>query len=258
MKRKGWLVIKCYMGIETYKKDGTTDWFFGTLTMHRKWRGAASVTNFRKNWNKFYQRMKRATNGNMYYVLLPERHKDGSLHVHIISTCGKETRWWKDNGAKCGMGFKSENKPLLSTAKAAWYVTKYVGKAVGQPDWPADLRRVRFSVRWPKPIQDQSWSWQCVPPDMAKHAVRKRLAMGYKITNAITGEIVNVKPHAIKPHTPADSFTRRLSNSDLSAADQQLLESFGVPAPRVGTPKDQEPVQFQARQLPLTSDKHWD
>jgi len=214
-------VRKAFLGIEAYKANGIQGWYFGTLTMNKRWRGAASVTNFRKNWNKFYQRMKRKTDGSLYYILLPEPHKDGSLHVHIISTCQAGSRWWKDTGAKCGMGFQNQNEPLRSTAKAAWYVTKYVGKSIENTKWPDDLRRVRFSVRWPQPVQDENFAWNCVPPDLAKHYVRKRLAMGYKLTNAITGEIVNVKAHPIK------SSTRLLSNLDLGEKGKQVQTGIG-------------------------------
>lgn len=250
MKRKGFLVVKAYMGIESYKQAGVTDWFFGTLTMHRKWRKEASVTNFRRNWNKFYQRMKRATNGNLYYILLPEKHKDGSLHVHIISTCQKETKWWKDNGAKCGMGFKNENEPLVSTVKAAYYVTKYVGKSLGVSAWPTDLRRVRFSVRWPKPIPDETLAWNCFPPDVAKHFVFKRLAMGYKIINPFTGEIANVKKHT------TNASTRRIPDLGLSEKNQFILEGTGIPETRMGKDENERLIQLQAGWLQNTSHQH--
>lgn len=252
IKRKGWLVVKAYMGIEAYKQAGTTDWFFGTLTMHRKWRGKASVTNFRKNWNKFYQRMKRATNGNLYYILLPEQHKDGSLHVHIISTCQKETRWWKDTGAACGYGFQNENEPLVSTVKAAFYVTKYIGKSLGVQEWPADLRRVRFSVRWPQPVSDEIMSWQCVPPDLAKHAVRKRLSMGYKIVNAITGEVVNVAAHN------TSKSNRRVSDLGVSAERPEILARGCPPAPGMGTAQNALYVSIHHQWDENSSDKYRD
>lgn len=251
LKRKGWLVVKAYMGIEAYKAQGVANWYFGTLTMHRKWRGAASVVNFKKNWNKFYQRLKRNTDGPLYYILLPERHKDGSLHVHIISTCGAPSRFWKDAGAKCGMGFQNQNEPLNSTVKAAFYVTKYIGKAVGLANWPADLRRVRFSVRWPKPLQNAPISWQCVPPDMAKHAVRKRLAMGYKIVNAMTGEVVNVKAHEF------NARARRLSNSGVSTQNKLILESVGTPPEGVDTAQNEKHSQFQQRWNKDTGIGYW-
>lgn len=236
IKRKGFLVVKAYMGIETYKAAGVVDWFFGTITVHRRWRGPASVTNFKKNWGKFYQRMKRKTKGQLFYILLPEKHADGTLHVHIISTCQAETRWWKDNGAECGLGFINQNEPLVSTVKAAYYVTKYVGKAVGLSDWPADLRRVRFSIRWPKPEPDNSIMWQCVPPELAKQAVRNRLSMGYKIVNAITGEIVNVKAHS------TDSRAGRVPDYDLSEKNWVFSQSSFASAARVGAPKDDSDV----------------
>jgi hypothetical protein len=246
------LVVKAYLGIEAYKQAGTTNWFFGTLTMHRKWSGAASVTNFRKNWNKFYQRMKRATKGKLYYVLLPESHKDGSLHVHIISTCQTDTRWWKDNAARCGMGFKSENQPIVSTVKAAFYVSKYVGKSLGVSAWPANLRRIRFSLAWPKPIQDDTITWTCVTSDVAKYAVRKRLEMGYKIVNAITGEVVNVKPHS------KTNRNRLLLDTCVSAERPEILARGRASAPGVGTAKDALYVSIHYQWDENSGHQHWD
>lgn len=188
-KRKGWLARKCYVGIEQYRAEGS-QFYFGTITMHENWRGWASVVNFQTNWNKFYQRMKRATDGKLYYCLLPEHHRDGSLHIHLLSTCQTKTRWWKDEGRACGFGYKNENEALEDSALAASYVTKYVSKSLGVVDWPQHFRRVRFSVRWPDPPQNDDWTWSAWPRDMAKHAIRKRVMQGYKIVNSQTGEIV--------------------------------------------------------------------
>lgn len=190
-KRKNYLAHKCYFGIELYKSEGIKNWYFGTLTMHRNWRGWASIVNFQTNWNKFYQRMKRDTEGKLLYALLPEKHKDGSLHVHLISTCQCPTNWWKDKGAECGMGFQNENEYLDDSARAAFYVTKYVGKSIGITDWPPRFRRVRYSIRWPNPPKNEDWTWTIAPAELAKHLVLRREEMGYELVNSVTGEIIN-------------------------------------------------------------------
>lgn len=189
IKRKGWLARKCYVGIEHYQASGSA-FYFGTVTMHENWRGWASIVNFQTNWNKFYQRLKRSTDGPLYYCLLPEKHQDGTLHIHLISTCPQPSRWWKDEGRASGFGYINENEPLADAALGAMYVTKYVHKSLGEVDWPRNFRRVRFSIRWPVPPRDDTWSWAAYPADMARHGIRKQRAKGYKIVNAITGEIV--------------------------------------------------------------------
>lgn len=223
-KRKGYLVVKTYNGIEHYKAEGYEHWFFGTLTMHRNWRGWASIENFQRNWNKFYQRMKRGTDGTLYYVLLPEQHRDGSLHVHLISTCPQETAWWKDNGAQCGMGFKNENKPLTSTAKAAWYVTKYVQKSLGRADWPVRFRRVRFSRFWPEPESDGGWQWYVVHSMAAKSAISDERNKGRIIVNAYTGQVSQPHPGSYRiPYPLLDARSGALQ-------DSAILAAFGVGA----------------------------
>lgn len=188
IKRKQYLGRKAYFGVQTYKAQGIEDWYFGTVTMHENWRGWASVENFQRNWNKFYQRMKRETE-RLMYVLLPEKHKDGSLHIHLISTCGADTRWFKDNGRSCGFGFKNENTPLENTGKAAYYVTKYVGKSLGHQDWPLRFRRCRFSVGWPDPPTNSEFLWHVVLPTAAAARIRTLRDLGYEVINTHTGDL---------------------------------------------------------------------
>lgn len=194
-KRKYFYARKCYLGIGHYQANGAPNWYFGTITMHENWRGWASIINYQQNWNKFYQRMRRATDGPLCYCLLPEHHKEGSLHVHIISTCQQETRWWKDEGRSCGFGYKNENVPLESTPGAVFYVTKYIGKSVGVASWPKNFRRVRFSVSWPEPPHNDEWSWSAFPPDLARDYLFKRVQMGYQVINSQTGEITHYEPY---------------------------------------------------------------
>lgn len=232
IRRKGFLVIKTYQGIEHYKANGSEHWYFGTLTMHKNWRGWASIVNFQKNWNKFYQRLKRATDETLYYVLLPETHRDGSLHVHLISTCPQSKDWWKDNGAACGMGFKNDNQPLHSTSKAAWYVTKYVQKSLGRADWPLRFRRVRFSRFWPEPQSDASWQWYVIHPMAARAAIFSERDKGREIINAITGQISE----------PIES-TKRIPYPVLAAGKELFQDSAIMASIRMGEEEDKIALQ---------------
>lgn len=193
--RKNYLARKAYLGIGYYQQNGAPNWYFGTITMHENWRGWASVVNYQTNWNKFYQRMRRITHGPLYYCLLPEHHKDGSLHVHLISTCQAKTRWWKDEGRACGFGYKSENEPLGDTARAVLYVTKYVSKSLDEREWPKNFRRVRFSIRWPEPPQRDNRTWRAVPADLARNVVRFEFEQGRSPVNYYTGEKVSYEPY---------------------------------------------------------------
>ena len=149
--RKNYYVRKCFYGVEQYKAEGFPEWYFGTITAHRNWRGFhASLKNHQANWRKFYKRMKRAAPDLRYYIM-PEKHEDESVHVHLVSTCMTDSRWWKDHGAASGLGFINENERVYSSAKAAMYPSKYISKSMGVEDWPKRFRRVRFSIRWPEP-----------------------------------------------------------------------------------------------------------
>lgn len=191
-KRKGYYAVKAWHGVEQYKTDGLPDWSFGTLTVHERWRGLdKSIPSFRENWNKFYTRLRRST-PDFKYALMPEQHADGTLHTHIISTCMLPTRWWKDQGRACGFGYMNENEPLGSSAYAAWYVTKYVGKTLEVGGWPRGFRRVRFNVRWPEPPprNDGDWEWGTyLNPKDLRHSLQNDLRDGYRLVNAVSGVI---------------------------------------------------------------------
>src|SRR3990172_378353 len=225
--RKFYLSRKAYFGIEHYKEGGVKNWYFGTLTMHENWRGWASIQNYQANWNKFYQRMKRANDGPLYYVILPEHHKDRSLHIHLISTCQNETRWWKDQGRACGFGYKNENEPLGESWRAVSYVLKYVGKSLGVAAWPKHFRRVRFSIHWPPTPIDDAWSWSCIPANAAAAAINLERDKGRTIINAITGQISEQSP-----------TSHRIPYPNLHAGAGALQGSAFLASFRVGETQD--------------------
>lgn len=146
-------------GVDVYKLQGDT-FYFMTLTSHEKLKtGAATLAVWSKAWPKLYARMKRQRN-DLKYALVPEKHKDGRWHSHLLinhgfgvklNRKGKWTsKWLHDNPRECGLGFMNDVQPIRDSHLAAWYVSKYVHKSLSAGEWPRYLRRVRVSNNWPE------------------------------------------------------------------------------------------------------------
>jgi len=88
------------------------------------------------------------------YVLLPEQHLDGRLHIHALASNGVENRWLKNNARACGLGFMNESDLIENHKDAIPYMVKYLDKAIADENWPNRFRRVRTSQKWPK-LEDQ-------------------------------------------------------------------------------------------------------
>lgn len=135
--------------VKATMEQGTV-WFFVTVTSSAKARGfTKSIWVWRHAWPKLYARMKRKA-GKFEYCLLPERHRDGTLHVHMLTTADMKVRWYKDNAPSCGLGYQNDVTRVTTAGQAARYVTKYIGKTLHDANWPSKFRRVRVSRGWPK------------------------------------------------------------------------------------------------------------
>jgi len=126
---------------------------FVTITSHEKLSDfAATERVWRVAWNALYCAIKRKTVG-FEYMIVPEKHQDGRMHVHALWNAGVSKRWLKDNARKRGLGYQAEIIRVNHEGIAAKYVTKYVSKNLGV-DVPKHFRRVRVSQGWidiPKP-----------------------------------------------------------------------------------------------------------
>lgn len=144
-------------GIDHYQQLSFQDWSFVTITMSRYTRGFAySVSIWPNRWSKLSTRIRRLIPG-VRYVLLPEQHKDGTLHTHAIFS-GKITNTWiSKNAHTCGLGYQSKSKAMDSAFGAAKYVTKYLTKTLDVQEWPPRFRRIRTSQKWPALTDDDSY-----------------------------------------------------------------------------------------------------
>jgi hypothetical protein len=175
-KARQW-AVKVYTGIEKFQGDEPAIWHFVTLTSHWKLKTFDStLAVWPKAWAKLSTRMRRAAKVNgqiMRYVLIPEKHKDGRLHSHmmvnqpfgiVISRNNTfYSKWLRDNAVACGLGFQADIQPLGTPARAAFYTTKYIAKGLDLDDWPKHLRRIRTSQGWPDaPEADTQDIWAIV------------------------------------------------------------------------------------------------
>jgi len=136
--------------------------YFATITSHEALKTfAACAAVFPSAWSKLHKRLNRTTDRREYF-LVPERHKDGRLHVHAIWTFPVTTRWLKDNGRECGFGYKNQigrrgmaDETITDVGQVSRYVGKYLTKALGE-GVPSRFRRIRVSRGWEKAPEAES------------------------------------------------------------------------------------------------------
>lgn len=160
---------------------------FVTVTSHEKLTPAGSVAVLGGAWNKLNRRVKRASE-NHDYLLVPEFHKSGKVHIHLLTTAVLKKKWWKDNARACGFGYQSDVQEVASLGGVSAYVAKYLTKMLQNSNLPKHFRRVRTSNGWPKlpelpPHPD--WQFSLVKPDIPLAFIEKTyVAQGYRVVLA--------------------------------------------------------------------------
>lgn len=123
---------------------------FVTLTSHEKLKTFSQCYFvWSKAWNKLHARLNYAHKDEhrSQYLLIPERHKDGRMHVHALWNFDVSASWLRKSARKCGLGYQCDVKPLIDGLQAAKYTAKYLSKDLGD-DVPKRFRRVRTSLSW--------------------------------------------------------------------------------------------------------------
>jgi len=181
-------IIRAYNGAKTLLDEGRHADFV-TITSHEKLTPEQTFRVFPLAWPKLYRRYKRAVSNEdpKAFIAVPERHKDGRLHSHLIITGGLSKRWWKDNARECGLGYQSDVRD--ANLGAAGYIAKYLGKTLDEK-WPKGKRRVNTSRSWPAlpelPVKI-GWSFATYPTDDKLSPVLGDLShRGYTVIGATT------------------------------------------------------------------------
>jgi hypothetical protein len=140
-------VLRAEIGVRQYIGAGQHVDFI-TITSHEKLSTfAATEAVWRKAWPILYAALKRRST-NLQYFIVPEKHKDGRMHVHALWNANVSQKWLKDNARARGLGYQAKRKPVESAGMAVRYVTKYIGKTIGDYA-PPHFRHVRISRKWP-------------------------------------------------------------------------------------------------------------
>ena len=162
---------------------------FITLTSRTYATPTTSLYYFKQNWPKLQRRAKYNTEKNgaglWTYIIIPEQHKTGVLHCHLIATTDLTSRWWHDNGYACGFGFQNKSIPVENPVGCAGYVTKYLAKSIAYNQWPPKFRRIRASQKWPvvaKP-KPEGWEYKAHTDESAWFEYFLLKDYGYKVTD---------------------------------------------------------------------------
>jgi len=184
--------LRAEMGARKLINQGDTVDFI-TLTSHEKLPDFdATERVWRDAWGTLYNAVKRKNNA-LAYLMIPERHKSGRMHVHGIWNAGVTQRWLKDNARKRGLGYQCKVIHLAHSGGASKYVSKYVGKSLGA-DYPTRFRRVRCSNNWadiPQPsTQSDDLRWEYVGTNGSLSVVYDECqSKGITLIDQKTGEV---------------------------------------------------------------------
>jgi len=173
------------------------DLSFVTVTSHEKLTAKQSVQTLPDSWHKLSMRLRRHVKG-VQYVVIPERHKNGRLHIHGVFLSGADRRWWKDNARSCGMGYQAEAKPVYSASGAGFYCGKYLAKQLSDERWKKGFRRIRTSQAFPKlpPLERaEGWTFSIISQGESVSEHTKQLAdAAYRVAladNATAWEVLD-------------------------------------------------------------------
>lgn len=166
---------------------------FITITSHERLPDFASTEAvWRDAWSKLYAAIKRRRS-DFAYMIVPERHKDGRMHVHALWNAGVSQKWLKDNARRRGLGYQCKVIHLAHSGHAQKYIVKYVGKSLGDSA-PAHFRRVRVSDNWASvPAPDTEYvnlRWEYIGTNGALQTVYDECAAkSITLIDLATGEI---------------------------------------------------------------------
>jgi len=183
--------LRATLGCNQILKDGQA-LDFVTITSHERLETFEQTESvWVSAWNALYNALKRQKN-DLTYMIVPERHKDGRMHVHALWNAGVSQKWLKDNARKRGLGYQCKVVHISSAGYATKYVTKYIGKSLDF-EYPARFRRVRVSNNWvdiPKPTTpDNALQWEYVGTNGALSVVYDECtAKSYAMIDKQTGE----------------------------------------------------------------------
>jgi len=142
-------VQKISQGIDQYQADGIDDWMFCTITSSGKLKNRDQCLWVEpKAWKKLFSRI-HYHHGKVRYVYIPELHKKGKVHWHLLMSGAIPVKWWKYHAPRCGFGYMVDSEPVRDGRNSVLYVSKELSKSLAISQWPRNLRRIRTNQQWP-------------------------------------------------------------------------------------------------------------
>ena len=151
-KKYHWM-LRAFKGATQFLSEGQAMSFVTLTSKGGKGRSRSrALWAFRQAWPRLRKRAE-YENGAFEYVAIPEQHRNGVMHLHLVALCGLSARFWKDAAVSVGLGYMSESAALSASGYVPSYVAKYLGKQFCQVVWPKGFRRARASAGWPELIE---------------------------------------------------------------------------------------------------------
>jgi len=182
-QRKSEWFLTAYKGVTVLQEKGLDVAMISLTSRGGKGRTRARalesfLVGFPKLRKKAVYRM-----GTFSYIAIPEQHKNGIMHLHVLCNNLETPHWWHDAAYKSGLGYQADVRQVDEPGKGAFYVAKYIDKHLAFGLWPKGFRRVRTSQDWPRvdlePESDADWE---VFQDWGKAMWRVHMLRDYGIT----------------------------------------------------------------------------
>lgn len=198
-------------------------WFFMTMTIKDESGNLErQIEIWRKAWDVFSKRLRRACGRDLTYVAVPELSPvEKRLHCHMIldwhcqidlypheyidKNSGEKYKkeyssWLHKHLVESGLGYIYDIQQVNSPNQAAYYMTKYIGKGLSEV-FPKGFRRVRTSQGFPEIMPDeaaQEFEWIVLPYSEAGRGILLlEMFKGKKIQDAKTKQPIDMKHELI-------------------------------------------------------------
>lgn len=187
-KRRRKVVVTVKLHVATLLENGGIVSMV-TLTMPRHVRTTpAGIKRWRAAWPKLRKRMTRRY-GKVDWFYVPEQHKSGAVHIHLLAGVPEDERYWKNSAAQCGLGYIADCEALRTSSGAAIYVSKYMSKDIITVAWPKYFRRFNRSRSWPNPPalpgDKDDWEWEKLDSDAREGVAKRLIASGVYVTTIL-------------------------------------------------------------------------
>jgi len=165
-------------GSSVLSKDQGHVLTFVTVTSHERLSAGATLRVLPSAWPKLRKRIARSAD-NPAWLLIPELHEDGRVHLHGIVAAQLETRWLKDNARACGFGYMADAQIVQNVYEVVSYTAGYMGKTLQNSNFAKGFHRYRTAQHWPhlpELPEPPGWNFTLVARDSVLDDEVNRLA----------------------------------------------------------------------------------